>query len=247
MRWLIPGVILCAACTPWWADKSRQVSAVAAATSEAAKAAGDLAQLAHEMPAAIENCRQLGAQASSAATVAQVAYATGDVAERVSRAAALLAKANENCAPPISDTLRLCAVLAGEMAKTCAPATAVADGSSAPVVAAVAIETPAPQLQPGHRAFPTPRSRASDVIPALTEYNLSDSETRVCGAIAIAAYSTKRMQADQMRFAAEYTNSVSEEYLTALVKQTTAAESRLVECRRRNRSTPFQVPPVSPR
>jgi hypothetical protein len=114
------------------------------------------------------------------------------------------------------------------------------------VVAAVAVEAPAPIL-PARAAIPAPRSRASDVIPALAEYNLSDGEARVCGAIAIAAYSTKRMQADQLRFAAEYTNSVSEEYLAALVKQSMAAESRLVECRRRNRSTPFEVPPVSTR
>jgi hypothetical protein len=157
---------------------------------------------------------------------------------------ALLAKANENCAPPIADTLRVCAVLAGEMANTCAPV--VADANSGAVVPAVAIET-APQTQPARPAFQPPRARPSDGIPALAEYNLSDSEVRVCGAIAIAAYSTRRMQADQMRFAAEYANSVSEEYLATLVKQVVSAETRLTDCRRRNRSTPFEMPPTAPR
>jgi len=215
MRWLIPGAILCAACTPWWADKSRQVSAAAATTSEAAKAAGDLAQLAQDMPVAIERCRELAGQVK-AATLAQAAYSISDVADRASRAAALMAKASENCAPPIADTLRLCAVLAGEMANTCAP-NAVVAGSSAAVIPAVAVET-VPQPQLARPALQPSRARASEVIAALAEYNLSDSEVRVCGAIAIAAYSTRRMQADQMRLAAEYANSVSEEYLATLVK-----------------------------
>jgi hypothetical protein len=247
MRWLIPGAVLCAACTPWWAAKSRQVSAAAATTSEAARAAGDLAQLARDMPAAIEKCREL-AGSYKAAAVAQASYSVSDVADRTSRAAALVAKASENCAPPISDTLRLCVMLAGERANTCAP-TLVADGTGPPVVSAVAVESsqPVALVQPVRAAVPTPRSRAYDVIAALAEYNLSDSEARVCGAIAIAAYSTRRMQVDQMRLAAEYVNSVSEDYLASVAKQTTSAESRLMECRRRNRSTPFEVPPVSPR
>jgi hypothetical protein len=221
------------------------VSAAAAATSEAAKAAGDLAQLAQEMPAAIESCRALAGQLK-AGTITQAASSVSEVADRTSRVAALMAKASENCAPPITDTLRLCMMLAGEMANTCAPVL-VADGSSSTVVPAVAVETSSAPVQPTRAAIPVPRSRASDVIAALTEYNLSDSEARVCGAIAIAAYSTRHMQADQMRLAVEYVNSVSEEYLAALVKQTGVAEARLTECRRRNRSTPFEVPPVGPR
>jgi hypothetical protein len=244
MRWLIVGAVLCAACTPWWAEKSRQISAAAATTSEVAKAAGDLAQLAQDMPLAIERCRELVGQAK-VATLAQAAYSVSDVANRASRAAALMAKASENCAPPIADTLRVCAVLAGEMANTCA-SNDVADASSAAVVPAVAVET-SPQTQHARPAIQPPRARGWDVIPALAEYNLSDGEVRVCGAIAIAAYSTRRMHADQMRLAAEYANSVSDEYLATLVKQTTSAESRLTECRRRNRSTPFEAPPAPSR
>ncbi len=244
MRWLILGAVVCAACTPWWAEKSRQVSAAAATTSEAAKAAGDLAQLAQDMPVAIERCRELVGHAK-AATLAQAAYAVSDVADRASRAAALVAKASENCAPPIADTLRVCTVLAGEMANTCAPSGAAGESSGA-VIPAAAAETP-PQPEFARPTHQTPRARASDVIAALAEYNLSNSEVRVCGAIAIVAYATRRMQADQMRLAAEYANSVSEEYLATLVKQVTSAESRLTDCRRRNRSTPFEVPPAAPR
>ncbi len=153
MRWLIVGAAVCAACTPWWAEKSRQVSATAATTSQAAKAAGNLAQLAQDMPVAIERCRELVGRAK-AATLAQAAYAVSDVADRASRAAALLAKASENCAPPIADTLRVCAVLAGEMANTCAPS-GVASESSAAVVPAVAVEIPrSRQLHRGEGAGP---------------------------------------------------------------------------------------------
>jgi hypothetical protein len=104
-----------------------------------------------------------------------------------------------------------------------------------------------PPPQPARPPLQPLRARASDLIPALADYNLSDSEVRTCGAIAIAAYSRGRMQADQMRLAVEYANSVSEEYLATLGKQTTSAESRLTECRCRNRSTPFEVPPAAPR
>jgi hypothetical protein len=84
MRWVIPGALLCAACASSWADKSRQLSAAAASTSEAAKAAGDLARLAEEMPAAIERCREFAGQLK-AGTVIQAAYSVSDVADRASR------------------------------------------------------------------------------------------------------------------------------------------------------------------
>ena len=69
----------------------------------------------------------------------------------------------------------------------------------------------------------------------------------MCGAIAIPAYAARRLQVDQMRLAAEYSNAVPEDYLATVVKQTALAKSRLTECRRRNRSTPFEVPPAPPR